>query len=99
MIALIGTRNPTRERLAISFFGIRGIGSFYYLAFAINHGEFQDLELLWATVGFVVLVSVMIHGTSVTPFIRYLDKRREHIPPDEAIQQVVTKCSSPHEIG
>jgi len=95
MIALIGTRNPTRERLAISFFGIRGIGSFYYLAFAINHGEFQDLELLWATVGFVVLVSVMIHGTSVTPFIRYLDKRREHIPPDEAIQQVVDEMQQP----
>lgn len=95
MIAFIGTKIPTRERFAISFFGIRGIGSFYYLAFAMNHGEFQDLELLWATVAFVVLASVIIHGISVTPLMRYLDKRREHIPPDEAIQQVVEEMQHP----
>lgn len=89
MLALIGTKIPHRERLAISFFGIRGIGSFYYLAFGLNHGEFQESGLLWATVGFVVLISIIIHGVSVTPFIRYIDKRRERVPREEAIQQIV----------
>jgi NhaP-type Na+/H+ or K+/H+ antiporter len=39
-ISLIGSGHPAEERGLISFFGIRGIGSFYYIAYGINHGEF-----------------------------------------------------------
>ncbi|PSG96717.1 cation transporter [Thermoplasmatales archaeon SW_10_69_26] len=50
------------ERNAIAFFGIRGIGSFYYLSFAINKTGFVGADRLWAFAGFVVLVSILVHG-------------------------------------
>lgn len=67
-----------REKLAISFFGIRGIGSFFYLAFALSKANFADSREIWAIVGFVVLVSVVVHGVLASPAMRYLDLRRTH---------------------
>jgi NhaP-type Na+/H+ or K+/H+ antiporter len=83
LIGLIGSAPPWSERAAISFFGIRGIGSFYYLAYAHNHVEFINAELLWAVVGFVVLVSIILHGTLTKPVMRHLDQQlsnRNNIP-------------------
>lgn len=65
-----------REKVTISFFGIRGIGSFYYLAFALSQATFQDAAELWSVIGFVVLLSVVVHGTLASPVMRYLDLRR-----------------------
>jgi NhaP-type Na+/H+ or K+/H+ antiporter len=64
--------------MAISFFGIRGIGSFFYLAFALSEAPFPHARELWAVVGFVVLVSVVVHGVLASPVMRYLDIRRTH---------------------
>ena len=68
-----------RERLAMGFFGIRGIGSIYYLAYATGHETFSETDELWSTVGFVVAVSVVLHGITATPVMRWLDDRREAI--------------------
>ena len=67
-----------RERAAIAFFGIRGIGSLYYLAYAVEHARFPGVEQLWALVAFTVVVSIVVHGTSATLVTRRLDARREH---------------------
>ena len=74
-VGLAGQRLPFAERLAISFFGIRGVGSFYYLAYALGAAEFEDPRVLWSATGLVVLVSIVLHGTTVTPVMRYLDSR------------------------
>jgi NhaP-type Na+/H+ or K+/H+ antiporter len=66
-----------RERAATAFFGVRGIGSIYYLAYASNHAHFDHLPLLWSTVGFTITLSVIIHGVTATPVMRWLDARRE----------------------
>ncbi len=66
---------PLRERAATSFFGIRGIGSLYYLAYAINVAEFPEAEVLWALVAFVILVSIIVHGMAGAPIRNYLDRR------------------------
>lgn len=63
-IALIGSDLHIKEKLAISFFGIKGIGSFYYLAFAVSVTPFQHINELWSLVTFVVLLSVVIHGST-----------------------------------
>ena len=78
MLALAGAPRPWDERAAIAFFGIRGLGSFYYLAYALNHeAGFEDVdEVLWATVGLTVLISVLLHGTTVTAAMRRLDHAR-----------------------
>lgn len=73
LLSLVGSKLPWREQLVISFFGIRGMGSIYYLAFALNHASFAEPHRLWAMVGGVVLVSILLHGITVTPALRLLD--------------------------
>jgi NhaP-type Na+/H+ or K+/H+ antiporter len=51
-----------RERLVVSFYGVRGIGSVYYLAYAGHHVKLVDEYALWATVAFTILVSTAVHG-------------------------------------
>jgi len=76
-LSLTGTPGRHAERGVIAAFGIRGIGSFYYLAYAMTHATFPQTDLLWATVGFVVLVSVILHGVAVTPVMRLLDQSKQ----------------------
>ena len=61
MLTLVGSKLHLKERLAISFFGIRGIGSFFYLAFALEQAFFKDSKELWSTVSFIVFLSILIH--------------------------------------
>lgn len=53
-----------RERLAISFLGIKGIGSVYYMAYAMNHHDFAHSETLWAVVILTIMGSIIMHGMS-----------------------------------
>ncbi len=75
--SLAGTSTPRGERAAIAFFGIRGIGSLYYLAYALNAATFSRADLLWAMVAFTVVVSIVVHGTTATMVTRRLDAARE----------------------
>lgn len=76
-IGLLGTHPPPGEKMAISFFGIRGLGSIYYLAYGLNHAQFDKADVLWSAAGFIILVSVVLHGITVTPVMRHLDHRRK----------------------
>lgn len=70
---LAGSRVSWRDRWAIAAFGIRGIGSFYYLAYALNQGTFADAERLWALCGFVVVLSIVVHGVAAGPVMRRIE--------------------------
>jgi len=74
-VALIGAKQRGDEKAVIAFFGIRGLGSAYYLAYGLNHGKFENPDALWSVVGLIVLISVVLHGTTVTPVMRWLDRR------------------------
>jgi NhaP-type Na+/H+ or K+/H+ antiporter len=65
------------EHWVIASFGIRGIGSFYYLSYALSHAPFPQADVLWATVGLVVVVSVVLHGMAATPVMQLLDRANE----------------------
>jgi NhaP-type Na+/H+ or K+/H+ antiporter len=65
-----------REKLATAFFGVRGVGSIYYLAYATGEAQFGDVELLWATVGFTITLSVLWHGITATPAMQWLERAR-----------------------
>ncbi|PGF14713.1 cation transporter [Natrinema sp. CBA1119] len=75
LVGFLGFDRDPAERATIAFFGIRGIGSFYYLAYGLNHAAFPDSGLLWAVVGAVVLVSIVVHGITATPAVRWLEAR------------------------
>ena len=64
------------ERGVAAFFGVRGVGSLYYLAYALGEAEIAESDWLWSTVGFTVVASVMIHGILSTPVMRRLDERQ-----------------------
>jgi NhaP-type Na+/H+ or K+/H+ antiporter len=70
MLGLIGSDTSIRVRLIIGWFGVRGIGSIYYLMFAINHGLPGALtrDLIQIT-AIVVALSIVVHGTSVKPLM------------------------------
>ncbi len=80
LLSLVGAPQPFREKVLLAFLGIRGVGSVYYVAYGINHGEFGDSERLWAVVGFVVLASIIIHGVTATPLLERLAKWRTAKP-------------------
>ena len=71
-LGLTGIPVHRKEKLAISFFGIRGIGSFFYLAFATNLYFFGYEKELWSLVSFIVLVSVIIHGLTANKVMRQI---------------------------
>lgn len=75
-LSLLGSGLRQPERWAIAVFGVRGIGSFYYLAFALNHAAFERPEALWRVVSLVVLASIMLHGFSAKPALAWLDRWR-----------------------
>ncbi|MFA6155889.1 cation:proton antiporter, partial [Mesorhizobium sp.] len=83
LIGLIGHRTNLRERLILAFFGIRGVGSIYYLAYGLNHMKADPgADRLWAVVGLTILLSILMHGLTVTPIMRRLD-RSQGRDPDE----------------
>lgn len=61
-LALSRTELNSRERFVIAFYGVRGIGSIYYLAYAGSHIELVDEGALWATVAFTIVLSIVVHG-------------------------------------
>lgn len=78
LVGLAGSTTPLRIRGIASWFGVRGIGSLYYLVFAIQHGlpGSQAGELVPLTLVTVAL-SILLHGTSVKPLMERLWMRRE----------------------
>jgi len=64
------------EKLMLAFFGIRGVGSVYYMAYAANHVALPDSDRLWAVVGFVILFSVVLHGITASTLMRLLDRQQ-----------------------
>ena len=72
-ISLIGSDLKGTRRGVVAIFGIRGIGSIYYLAYALTKFEFVDRETLWGVVLLVILLSATLHGLTAYPVMRHLD--------------------------
>lgn len=72
LLGLVGADATLTQRATMAVFGIRGIGTFYYLAYALNHGHFDETQarLLWAVAGFIVLASIVLHGTTAARVMR-----------------------------
>jgi NhaP-type Na+/H+ or K+/H+ antiporter len=74
-IGLTGSSATRNQRLLIGWFGIRGIGSLYYLMYATNHGLPPALanQLTSLTLS-VVVASIVLHGISVTPLMAMYER-------------------------
>lgn len=78
IIALPGTSISWLRRWIISFYGIRGIGSLYYLAYALERGNFEQTDILWVLVVLIIMISVVVHGITA-PYV--MDKSEPDIIP------------------
>lgn len=75
LVGLAGSRTDGHQRALVGWFGIRGIGSIYYLCYALNHGITNPEALvLTQTVLVVIATSVLVHGISVTPLMHAYER-------------------------
>jgi NhaP-type Na+/H+ or K+/H+ antiporter len=81
LASLLGTRTSRPMRGMVGWFGVRGIGSLYYMMYAIQHGLPEDLalELLQLTL-IAVSLSILVHGTSVKPLMSRFWRHRKRLP-------------------
>lgn len=73
-IALTGSDLPARERAFVAWFGVRGIGSLYYVAVVAGAGVLTAPEIgtvTWTAIAAVV-ISILVHGVSAAPLSRRL---------------------------
>jgi len=73
-VAFLGSRTQARERAFIGWFGVRGIGSLYYVAVALGLGILsvdESRSLFW-TVAACVVASIVVHGVTASPLSRRL---------------------------
>jgi sodium/hydrogen antiporter len=61
-VSLSGAGLKRRDRLIVAFYGVRGVGSVYYLAYAGHHVDLANEHQLWATIAFTILLSTLVHG-------------------------------------
>jgi NhaP-type Na+/H+ or K+/H+ antiporter len=80
-IGLLGTRTSWPIRGMAGWFGVRGIGSLYYLMYAIQHGLSEDLALDLVSLTLIaVTLSILMHGISVKPLMSRFSRYRERRP-------------------
>jgi NhaP-type Na+/H+ or K+/H+ antiporter len=65
LLSLSGSEMVNSDRTLVAVYGVRGIGSIYYLAYASGHAQFADLPDLWVITALTILLSTILHGFSV----------------------------------
>ena len=78
LIGTAGAGLTRRHRRLVAWFGIRGVGSLYYLTFAIDRGISPALtERLVPLVLTVIALSIVVHGISATPLMASHERRMQ----------------------
>jgi sodium/hydrogen antiporter len=75
-LSLLGSSATPTQRRLMSWFGIRGVGSFYYLCYALEQGAADSLKPLVPLTLAVLAASVVIHGISATPLMSWYHRLR-----------------------
>ncbi len=86
-LLLARTASSNGQRWLMGWFGLRGIGSLYYLTYALNHGAAGALgqEVSNLTLS-TVMLSILIHGVSAQPLLsRYERSLQSCDPPERAL--------------
>lgn len=79
-VSLLGSSAGRPAKLAIAFFGVRGIGTLYYLAYALNRLPVPQQDVLWRVGALAVAVSVLVHGILAEPAIKRIERMGGHLP-------------------
>lgn len=74
-LALIGAPLTRPAMAVVASFGVRGMATLFYLAFALSHAPFADQDTLWRAGAIAVALSVLVHGISSGPVMSWLEQR------------------------
>lgn len=77
-LGMLGSRLHGVQRRMMGWFGIRGIGSVYYLMYSLNHGLAENKTLASQLLTYTLVtitLSIFVHGISVTPLMNYYRKK------------------------
>jgi NhaP-type Na+/H+ or K+/H+ antiporter len=90
-ISTLGENTHLVRRLLFGWFGVRGVGSLYYLFYAFGHGLRDEMGERIAWITFItVVISVILHGTTSTPIMswyeKHLEARRKRMAESEYIR-------------
>ncbi|MDF2178950.1 cation:proton antiporter [Aliiglaciecola sp. CAU 1673] len=78
-IGLLGTPTSWPLRWMVGWFGVRGIGSLYYLMYAIQHGLSEEIALELVSLTLIaVTLSIILHGISVKPLMSRFGLRKKY---------------------
>jgi NhaP-type Na+/H+ or K+/H+ antiporter len=81
MVSLCRAPLSKPQRAFIAWFGVRGVGSLYYLAYALTHGAPSPDDRLIADITLVVVAaSIVLHGVSVTPLMEWYSRLTHRSP-------------------
>ncbi|TFI59207.1 sodium:proton antiporter [Sphingomonas parva] len=75
--SLWGTALRGRERFVVAFYGVRGIGSIYYLGFATAHLNLVNEGPLWAAIALTILLSTLVHGLTAGATVERVERAAE----------------------
>ena len=79
LVGMVGSETGPIQRGLVAWFGVRGVGSIFYLAYALSHGlTGDDAELLTSLTLCTVAASILVHGVTVTPLMSRYHERMEH---------------------
>ncbi|WP_373523477.1 cation:proton antiporter [Aquiflexum sp.] len=76
ILGLLGSDIPKKDRWAISFLGLRGIGSLYYFYYAINIQDFEGQNSVLTILMLIILFSIIIHGILGPLIMKYIDSTK-----------------------
>ncbi|MCL6261004.1 cation:proton antiporter [Aquiflexum sp. TKW24L] len=76
VLGLLGSGLPKKEIGAISFLGLRGIGSLYYFYYAINIQEFEGQNSVLNIMMVTILLSIVVHGVLSPVIMKRLESAK-----------------------
>ncbi len=62
LLAMYFVECDQMSKINVAFFGIRGMGTVFYIAYAQTHADFADIDAVWRIAVLTILLSIVIHG-------------------------------------
>lgn len=62
LLGLLGLKCDRMSRIKVAFFGIRGMGTVFYIAYAQNHADFTEIDTVWRIAAVTIFGSIVLHG-------------------------------------
>jgi NhaP-type Na+/H+ or K+/H+ antiporter len=86
LLCLLATPTSSLQRSLLGWFGIRGIGSLYYLSYALTHGfSGAEAKIVTDLVVSVVAASILVHGITAAPLTRLYERHLKASPPSQRL--------------